>query len=280
MSSKGELYLIHSSEQEGSFSHSDSQGTRRGAGRRPVGATSLNAHPSDRYLGDQPVRDPLRGRRKVQLGIAVLLNLVLVVIEVFANLALWRQHPVFRDLVIWYTHQSNFLALLSSALFILVGMVALFRDGRMPRALKVFRLLCTVQLYITFIVVLVGLAPMSVLSGGSFTAMYAGPMFTMHLMAPLLSLLSFVFFEGSPRLTMGDALIGISYTWVYSLVMVVLNAEGILDGPYPFLQVDTNPWWMTLLYFLVMIPGGFLVSACGKWLNNGVACRIAGERKA
>ena len=137
-------------------------------------------------------QDPNRARRKVQLALAVLANLAIVLMEAWANLALWQQHPIFKDLVIFYTHQSNFLALIASALFVLFGTVALFRDGRIPRLLKVFRLMCAVQLYITFLVVLVGLGPMTALAGGDLFAMYGGPMFVMHLMGPIVSLFSFV----------------------------------------------------------------------------------------
>lgn len=230
------------------------------------------------YSRSGPIDTPqLKARRKLQLAFAVLLNLAIVLMEGWANLALWQQQPVFKDLALFYTHQSNFLAMIASALFVLVGTVALFRDGRIPRPLKGFRLMCAVQLYITFIVVLVGLAPMNAFAGGSLYAMYGGPMFVMHLMAPIVSLVSFVFFEGTPRLTLGDAFLAIQYTWLYSLVMVILNAAGTVDGPYPFLMVDVNPWWVTLLYAVVMIPGGLLTAFCGKWLNNGIACRIAGE---
>lgn len=235
--------------------------------------TFMNSY-SRSGLTDTP---QLRARRKAQLALAVLANLALVLMEGWANLALWQQHPVFKDLVIFYTHQSNFLALIASALFVLVGTVALFRDGRIPRALKVFRLMCTVQLYITFLVVLVGLAPMSLFAGGDLFAMYGGPMFVMHFMGPIVSLVSFVFLEGTPRLTLGDAFLAIQYTWIYSIVMVILNAAGKVEGPYPFLMVDANPWWVSLLYAVVMIPGGLLTAFCGKWLNNGIACRIAGE---
>lgn len=230
------------------------------------------------YSRSGPLDTPqLRARRKFQLALAVLANLAIVLMEAWANLALWNQHPVFKDLVIFYTHQSNFLALIASALFVLFGTAALFRDGRIPRLIKVFRLMCAVQLYITFLVVLVGLAPMSLFAGGDLFSMYGGPMFVMHLMGPIVSLVSFVFLEGTPRLTLADAYLAIQYTWIYSIIMVILNAVGKVDGPYPFLMVDVNPWWVSLLYAVVMIPGGLLTAFCGKWLNNGIACRIAGE---
>lgn len=235
------------------------------------------AHSYSREAYAALLPDTHKARRKVQLALAILCNAALAIMEFIASWQLWQQHPVFGDLAIFYTHQSNVLALLSAVLFVAVGTVALFRDGRIPHGLKVFRLMCTVQLYITFIVVLAGLAPMNVLAGGNLYAMYGGPMFVMHLMGPIVSLVSFVFLEGTPRLTVGDSWLAIQYTWLYSIVMVILNAVGKVEGPYPFLMVDVNPWWMTLLYAVVMLPGGYFVALCGKWLNNGVACRIAGE---
>lgn len=236
-------------------------------------------HSYSRSAYETGLPDTARGRRKALLVPAVLLNLCIVVMECIATVQLWQQHPVFKDLAVFYTHQSNVLALFCSALFVLFGVIALFRDGRMPHGIKVFRLMCTAQLYITFIVVLCGLAPMGLIQGQSLGAMYGGPMFVMHLMAPLVSLLSFVFLEGTPRLTLGDSWLAVQYTWLYSLVMVILNAAGKVEGPYPFLMVQANPWWMNLLYAVILLPGGYLVCLCGKWLNNGIACRLSGEEK-
>ena len=236
------------------------------------------SHSYSRGAGQNALPDTNRGRRKAQLALAVLFNALIVVMECIATTQLWHEHPVFRDQIIFYTNQSNFLALLGSALFVLFGIRALLGDARLPHGIKVFRLMCTVQLYITFIVVLAALLPMNLAAGGNLMAMYGGSMLVMHLLAPLVSLVSFVFLEGTPRLTLGDTWIAIQYTWIYSVVMVILNAAGKVDGPYPFLQVDVNPWWLNLLYAVVLLPGGYLVSLCGKWLNNGIACRLVGER--
>ena len=238
-------------------------------------ANSYSRYGKGGYIAAESDRN--RTRRKIQLAAAIVLNLVLVVMEVWANLSLWQQHPVFRDLAIFYTHQSNFIALITSVFFVLAGVPKLFGDGRMPHVIKFFRLMSTVMLYITFIVVLVGLGPMSILAGGDLFSMYGGPMFVMHLMGPIVSLVSFVFFEGTPRVGLGDALLAVQYNYLYTIVMVILNAVGKVEGPYPFLMVDTNPVWLSIFYAAVMLPGAFLVALCGKWLNNGIACRLAGE---
>ena len=69
----------------------------------------------------------LRARRKLQLALAVLANLAIVLMEAWANLALWNQHPVFKDLIIlcneriWlYTkrQQPNVLSIRASCSFV------------------------------------------------------------------------------------------------------------------------------------------------------------------
>lgn len=229
----------------------------------------------------RPARpDTGAGRRKVLLALAILCNLALVVMECIAFRMLWQVDPTFSHQVIFYTNQSNFLTLIGSAIFVLTGTVALFRDGRIPHGLHVFRLMCTVQLYITFIVILYGFLGMVWTAGpDAYAAMYGGSMFIMHLLAPLVSLLSFVCFEGEPLLTLGDSFLAVLYNYGYSLVMVILNAVGKVDGPYPFLQVDENPWYVNLLYAVIMLPGAYLVSLCGKWLSNGIAGRLSGEKQ-
>lgn len=227
--------------------------------------------------GDPALPDTHAKQRKTQLVFALLCNLCIVIMECIAFPMLWKEHPIFAHQAVFYTNQSNALALLCSALFVIFGIKALIGDGHMPHFIKVFRLMCTVQLYITFLVVAVMLVPMGLAHGANLIAMYGGSMFVMHLMAPLVSLLSFVFLEGSPRLTLRDTGTAITYTYLYSIIMIILNAAGKVEGPYPFLMVDVNPWWMSLLYAVTMLPGAYLVSLCGKWLNNGIACRLVGE---
>lgn len=236
----------------------------------PQDARRTVSLPDDRYVR----------RRKGLLGGAIFINLLLVIMEGIAFPMLWHEHPHFWRQAQFYTNQSNLLTLIGSALFVVIGLVSLIKkDGRIPHWLKVFRLVCNVQLYITFLVVLVGFLPYALANGGSLAAMYGGSMFVMHLAAPLLSLFSFLFLEGTPRLTWLDTLWGVLYTYIYTLYMVPLNALGIVEGPYPFLMVDTNPLWLSAVYAVTLLPGAYLVSLFGKLLNNGIACNLAGERR-
>ena len=220
------------------------------------------------------------GRRKLLLVPAILCNLAIVIMECIAFRMLWQVDSTFSHQVIFYTNQSNFFALICSALFVLIGTAALFRDGRIPHGLHVFRLMCSVMLYNTFIVILYGFVATVYTAGpGAFAAMYGGSMFVMHLLAPLVSVASLLFFEGEPLLTLGDTVTAVLYTYLYSIVMVILNAAGKVDGPYPFLQVDVNPWYVSLLYAVILLPGAYLVSLCGKWLSNGIAGRLSGEKQ-
>ena len=214
---------------------------------------------------------------KIQLALAILANMALVIMECIAFPLLWQDCPDLKTLSIFYTHWSNLLTLIISALFVLVGVPALFRDGRMPHWLKVWRLICTLQLYITWLVVAVGFVSMVPTGTADVGAMYGRSMLVMHLLAPIVSLISFLFLEGTPRLTWLDTLWGVLPTYLYTAILVPLNAAGVVDGPYDFLRVRQNPLWLSLVFLVTLLPGDWLVAVCGKLLNNGIACRISGE---
>ena len=224
----------------------------------------------------RPGPTALGTRGKVQLALAILCNLAIVIMECIAFRLLWVDCPSLKALSIFYTNWSNFFALVFSALFVLIGVPALFRDGRMPHWLKVWRLVVTLQLYVTWLVVFVGFVSMLPTGAVSFAAMYGRSMFVMHLLAPIFSLVSFLFLEGTPRLTWGDAFKAIIPTLIYTAILVPLNFRGIVDGPYDFLRVRQNPTWLNFVYAVTLLPGDYLVAVVGKFLNDVIACRIAG----
>ena len=230
---------------------------------------------SHSYAKPAPSALPTRG--KVQLALAILANLAIVIMECIAFRLLWQDCPDLKALSVFYTHWSNLIALFASLFFVLAGVPALFRDGRMPHWVKFLRLIATLQLYITWLVVAVGFAAMLPTGTASVGAMYGRSMFVMHLAAPIVSLISFLFLEGTPRLSWADTLFSVLPTLIYSIILVTLNAKGIVDGPYDFLRVRANPTWLNVVYGVTLIPADCMVAVIGKVLNDWIACRIAGD---
>ena len=62
------------------------------------------------------------------------------------------------------------------------------------------------------------------------------------------------------RLSFKETLLATSFTGIYAFLFIILNILKIVDGPYPFLQVYKNGVYMSLIWFLLIVGGSFLLS--------------------
>ena len=85
-----------------------------------------------------------------------------------------------------------------------------------------------------------------------------------HLLCPLLSLASYVFFEEHIT-SFWAVLLPAGITLFYGLTMVALNAKRLVDGPYPFFRVHQQSVCRTILWMIALM---FLASG----LSLGIAC--------
>ena len=60
-------------------------------------------------------------------------------------------------------------------------------------------------------------------------------------------------------------------TGIYGLILLVLNAAGVVKGPYPFLLVHAQPVYMTLVWILVILAANFALSLLVSALNHRLA---------
>ena len=66
-----------------------------------------------------------------------------------------------------------------------------------------------------------------------------------------------------------DSRLAMIPTAIYMLVMVPLNYFRVVEGPYPFLKVHNQPWYMSILWFFAISLVAFgiavlLRKVCGK----------------
>jgi len=185
------------------------------------------------------------------MRIALLLNLVVLLMEIGSNaFGLLHYGP---RILIYYTTLSNLLALGSSLCFLLLS-----RRREPPRWLAWLRLLTALHLTVTFLVVVTILAPVT---GGYRAALLEGIVLYQHTLCPILTVVSFVFFERRlPSLSRRSILWTLLPTLGYGAVFVVLNLLRIVDGPYPFLRVNAQPAWLTVVWFAVILGGALLLA--------------------
>ena len=185
--------------------------------------------------------------------IALILNIIILVLEIIAfTYTLVKEHTIAIE---YYTNESNLIALVSSLLFIV-----LYRNKK--EFVKDLRFLSTALLTVTFLVVIFILCPM-------YNFNYKYLMFTntfiiYHTVAPIISFISYVFFEEGSK----KKYLGLLFTIIYSIVLIILNILNIVVGPYPFLEIHKQTVITSILWSLLFLIGSYFIGFAIYKLNK------------
>ena len=204
--------------------------------------------------------------RKRELTV-LLLNSVLVL---FCVLGLIFASKEIKNIFLYYTEDSNILSGISSLLLVIFLIVK--KDlRRIPDWVYVFRYIGTCCLTVTFIVVVTILIPSDNINylEGVKRFLFQGSMLFHHLLCPIISFISFTLFEGNKKLnkkkTIWYALIP---TFIYGVIFIMLNIFRIVDGPYPFLRVYKQPWYMSIMWIFIIYIGNYYIAKLILYLNQ------------
>lgn len=208
--------------------------------------------------------------KEKKFKISILLNAILALTEIYAIYLSLKGHHGLSHMIIYYTEDSNILACLASFIYVFSSMKQLKKGIFEPtRAAAILRYMATCCLTLTFLVVVTILAPSFGPMGFRFMMLW-GSVLYMHNICPILSLLSFVIFE-RPALDKKHTLWAMVPTFLYAAVSIVLNLLRIWHGPYIFLYVYEQPVWMSVIWFILIVGGAYVM---------GIAIRaLAGGRK-
>lgn len=159
----------------------------------------------------------------------------------------------------FYTTDSNLLCGIASALYLWTY----FRGGNVKGSeaglLTLLRFIATSCLLVTFTVVLLVLGP----ENGFAHEFLDGTRLFSHLLCPFLSLLLFLF--GDERASFSYISRALFTTLLYAVPMILLNAVGVVSGPYSFLKIREQSAQATV-FWIVVILGGNAVLAWGAVL--------------
>ena len=193
---------------------------------------------------------------KTALRAALMLNLAVVVMEIVSAAMSWRQLNL--GMFIFYTQDSNILACAACALLAAFQIRALRTGADIPVWAQRLKYAAVCCLSVTFLVVVLVLAPMS---GGAYGVMLlSGTMLYHHLLCPLAAFFGFMLFEKRPALRRIDALLPTLLTLVYAAVLTALNIARVLDGPYPFLRVYAQSVHTSILWALAILGGAEMLA--------------------
>lgn len=177
-------------------------------------------------------------------------NALIVVLTVLSLLPAWRKDGTWdiasgRRSLQFFTVQSNLLCGLSSLLLLLT-----LRQGIPPRWVWLLRYLGTASVTVTFLTVMVFLGPTQ-----GYKSQLDGWGLSLHLVAPLLSVLSFCVWERFYSLPFGLSLIAILPVLLYGLVYLHLVVR--VKKWEDFYGFNRGGKWP--VSFTAMMVGAFLV---------------------
>lgn len=181
-------------------------------------------------------------RRKISL----LLNSLIVILEIIGFIVTYQiKHKVIT--YEYYTDLSNLLMMFTAFIFT----IFLLMKKKIPRWLELLKYSSTICLTLTILVVVLVLCPMNDFNYG-FMLFYKSLM-CQHFLCPILSLVTFIFFDEIEITTSKENLFGISLTLLYGIIIIILNILRYVEGPYPFLLVYEQPLWQSVVWFITLL---------------------------
>ena len=200
-----------------------------------------------------------------KLLISVILNFLIVLFEIVGVVLSLKRRGV--EAFLYYTELTNYLTLLISLLYVIVGIIVLKNNSKIPSWLINIRYASTVGLILTFMVVLCILVP---LTPSEFVFYFFGDSnLYQHFICPILAVISFIFFERFAAIKKTVIWYGVFPTLIYGLILISLNACKIIIGPYPFFFVYDFPWYITVLLLsgilsLTLFISWIVIVICNK----------------
>ena len=192
-------------------------------------------------------------------NINILINLLIIILEIMGFVLVFKEMGI--TSLEYYTEDSNLLLLLSS----IIILIQISKNNEIPSWFKSFRYIAIVSTTLTLIIVLTVLSWTTEL--GLYHLLFHESMLYHHTLCPVLAILSFVFVERYDNL---HTIHGLYFTVVYGIIMIILNALKIVEGPYPFLLVHNQPIIHSIIWTVLIFAITYAISSILKKVNGKV----------
>ena len=189
----------------------------------------------------------------------IIINLLIVILEIIGFVLVFKELGI--TSLEYYTEDSNLLLLLSS----IILLIQISKNNEMPSWFKSFRYIAIVSTTLTLIIVLTVLSWTTDL--GLYYLLFHESMLYHHTLCPVLAILSFVFVERYDNL---HTIHGLYFTVVYGIIMIILNALKIVEGPYPFLLVHNQPIIHSIIWTALIFAITYAIALILKKINGKV----------
>lgn len=192
--------------------------------------------------------------------LSLIFNILIIVFEIIGFVVTLIKNG--RIGIEYYTEESNILMLITSIVFV----IYILFNKKIPYYLKLLKYISTICLTVTFLVVILVLAPMYNFNYGYL--LFRNELLYHHLLCPLLSIITFIYFDDIKNYTKLDNLLASLVTLIYGIVLIILNILKVVDGPYPFLQVYRQPVIVSIIWAVTILGIAYLLALILRILNN------------
>lgn len=166
-----------------------------------------------------------------------------------------------------YTIQSNILIGVASLVTLVFAIISLVKGRQIaPKAILIIKYVCVSAISVTMITVLVFLGPTM-----GYDLMFAGPSLFLHLISPILAIVSFIFFEVDMKIKWRFTWLSMAPVVLYACYYVsMVFAEGKSADFYGFAYGpdDTSINYLRMTISLVAMFAGSYVLGLVWWLLN------------
>ena len=199
--------------------------------------------------------------------LSILLNLAVVWMEPTAARLSWE--AVGTQMFTFYTENSNFFTAGVCLLMALFQLKALLTGREIPLWVKRLKFIATCCLTMTFLTVVFVLGPMYEDGNGWYIMLCTSSMLYHHLLNPLAAIFSFVLLERTPRLPRSTVKWALLPTVLYGGIILWLNIQRVVDGPYPFMKVYDQSVQASVLWCIAILLMNYFYAWLLWKLNGG-----------
>ena len=201
--------------------------------------------------------------------LSIVLNLAVVLMEPAAIRMSWE--AVGNQTFTFYTENSNVFSAVVCLLVVLAQLRGLVTGRPLSRWVKTLKFIAACCLTMTFLTVVLVLAPYYPEQGGVVFLLTESSMLYHHLLNPLCVFVSFVFLERDPKLPARCIPLALVPTVLYGSVALWANIRRLIVGPYPFLMVYEQTPAQSVLWCAVILTMNLFCA----WL----VWRLGGNRR-
>ena len=218
-----------------------------------------------------------------KIKISLILNIIILIFTILATIMMFTgfkfislAEPVLETtkfgLFKFFTVDSNLFMGFMSLIFIILEIKILKgKLNNIARKYYLLKLMSTTAVSLTFLVVFLYLGPIS--SGGIISMIINSNLF-FHLLIPVLSIISFIFFENNNEIKYKDVFYGMFPTFIYGvfyLINILIHIEnGKVSPLYDFYYFVQNGLWTSFIVFPLILIINYLIALLLCYFNKKI----------